>query len=78
MTKKKRYKSNENMIDIDLKDINQDPLCPYCGKTTQQKYRPFCSDRCARLDLGHWLNEGYRVPVIEYDNIDDLENDEPD
>jgi hypothetical protein len=28
-------------------------------------YRPFCSKRCADIDLGRWLKEGYRVPIDE-------------
>lgn len=36
--------------------------CPQCGKPTEQKFRPFCSKRCADLDLGKWLNEDYRLP----------------
>ena len=28
-------------------------------------YRPFCSKRCANIDLGRWLKEGYRVPTDE-------------
>jgi uncharacterized protein len=37
--------------------------CPTCGKPADAKYRPFCSRRCADVDLGRWLNESYRVPV---------------
>lgn len=36
--------------------------CALCGKPQEQKYRPFCSKRCADLDLGRWLNEEYRIP----------------
>ena len=28
-------------------------------------YRPFCSKRCADIDLGRWLKEGYRVETEE-------------
>ena len=28
-------------------------------------YKPFCSKRCADIDLGRWLKEGYRVPTDE-------------
>jgi uncharacterized protein len=37
--------------------------CPICGKPTVATYRPFCSRRCADVDLGRWLTEGYRIPV---------------
>lgn len=36
--------------------------CPVCGKQTDPNVRPFCSRRCADVDLGRWLNESYRVP----------------
>jgi endogenous inhibitor of DNA gyrase (YacG/DUF329 family) len=35
--------------------------CPICGKATEQAWRPFCSRRCADLDLAKWLGEGYRI-----------------
>lgn len=36
--------------------------CPECGKPTEQAYRPFCSKRCADVDLGKWFNEQYVLP----------------
>ncbi|MDX2027738.1 MAG: DNA gyrase inhibitor YacG [Alphaproteobacteria bacterium] len=39
--------------------------CPVCGKISVEKYRPFCSVRCANIDLGGWLGEKYRVPTEE-------------
>jgi uncharacterized protein len=41
--------------------------CPICGKDSAATYRPFCSRRCADVDLGRWLNESYRVPATEVD-----------
>ena len=35
--------------------------------------RPFCSKRCANIDLGRWLKEGYRVPTDEGPTEDDQE-----
>jgi endogenous inhibitor of DNA gyrase (YacG/DUF329 family) len=41
--------------------------CPTCKKevefSSQNKFRPFCSERCSTLDLGAWADEKYRVPV---------------
>ncbi len=37
--------------------------CPICGKETDPKYRPFCSRRCADVDLGRWLKGVYVVPA---------------
>ena len=37
--------------------------CPVCGKAVAAAYRPFCSRRCADVDLGRWLTESYRIPA---------------
>ncbi len=37
-------------------------LCPLCGKTEAHDFRPFCSRRCADIDLGRWLRGAYVVP----------------
>ena len=43
--------------------------CPTCQKKvewkTENKYRPFCSDRCHLIDLGEWANEEKRIPAVE-------------
>ncbi len=39
--------------------------CPICDKETVQKYRPFCSLRCADIDLGKWMTGAYAVPSEE-------------
>ncbi|CUJ83523.1 zinc-binding protein [Shimia thalassica] len=36
--------------------------CPVCKKETDKAYRPFCSKRCADVDLGKWLDGVYSVP----------------
>lgn len=36
--------------------------CPICGEKTLPAYRPFCSKRCADIDLSRWLNGSYAVP----------------
>jgi hypothetical protein len=39
------------------------PKCAQCRKNpVDAAYRPFCSKRCADVDLGKWLNEGYAIP----------------
>ena len=42
--------------------------CPICRKPVDPGYRPFCSKRCADLDLGRWLNNGYAIPAAEEDD----------
>jgi endogenous inhibitor of DNA gyrase (YacG/DUF329 family) len=39
--------------------------CPVCGKPAAGKFRPFCSSRCADVDLGRWLGGRYRVETDE-------------
>lgn len=36
--------------------------CPICASETDPHYRPFCSRRCADLDLARWLKGGYAIP----------------
>ncbi len=36
--------------------------CPICAKDSAPAYRPFCSRRCADVDLARWLNGSYAVP----------------
>lgn len=50
--------------------------CPICGKLAPaDKYRPFCSKRCADLDLGKWFNESYTIPAVDVDEqeLEELE-----
>jgi len=39
--------------------------CPICGEETVTDYRPFCSRRCADVDLGKWMSGSYAVPSAE-------------
>ena len=39
--------------------------CPTCGKPGVLAYRPFCSKRCADIDLQRWLTGRYAIPVVE-------------
>jgi endogenous inhibitor of DNA gyrase (YacG/DUF329 family) len=39
------------------------PRCPICGKPTDAHYRPFCSRRCADVDLQRWFSGRYAVPA---------------
>lgn len=76
---------------ISLSDVksqkNSGTKCPQCGASAVKPHTPFCSRRCAQLDLGKWLNEEYRVPAddmsaegIDVSDVDallaELEKDE--
>jgi uncharacterized protein len=46
-------------------DAPAPPPCPICGKPATRESRPFCSPRCAQIDLGRWLKGTYRIPTDE-------------
>lgn len=37
-------------------------VCPVCGKPKDARFRPFCSRRCADVDLGRWFKGDYAIP----------------
>ena len=47
--------------------------CPICGKPSVQRFKPFCSSRCADIDLGRWLTDRYAIPTEE----DETEDEDP-
>lgn len=51
--------------------------CPICSSPVswiaQNRWKPFCSERCKLIDLGQWAAEAYRVPVVEQDPEDDIQ-----
>ena len=49
--------------------------CPNCSQRAVLAFRPFCSKRCADLDLGRWLTGSYAIPAVETDDPD--EEDQP-
>jgi endogenous inhibitor of DNA gyrase (YacG/DUF329 family) len=49
--------------------------CSICGKPTVAKYRPFCSKRCADVDLGRWLRGTYVIPGEPLDDVASDENE---
>jgi len=46
--------------------------CAICGRPVEPDFRPFCSRRCANLDLQRWLRGAYAVPAVD----DESEQDE--
>ncbi|MFN4309958.1 MAG: DNA gyrase inhibitor YacG [Ferrovibrio sp.] len=47
--------------------------CPICGKPATETHAPFCSVRCADVDLNRWLKGAYAIPAVETDDPDDEE-----
>jgi len=55
--------------------------CPRCGGpsafSSENKWRPFCSERCKLIDLGAWAAESYRVPAEEQEPPQDEPSPKP-
>ena len=50
--------------------------CPICRKGAAERFRPFCSKRCADIDLHRWLGGVYAIPVTEDADEDGTRGDE--
>ena len=58
-----------------VKGYSQKAACPLCQRPAEILYRPFCSSRCAHLDLGKWLTGSYAIPsheAMEDSDVDTL------
>ncbi|MBW0150922.1 MAG: DNA gyrase inhibitor YacG [Phenylobacterium sp.] len=49
--------------------------CPICRKPVSADYRPFCSKRCADVDLQRWFTGAYAVPAVEQEEVSDGEDE---
>ena len=50
-------------------------LCPICKKReVVEAYKPFCSKRCADVDLNRWFTGGYAIPTNEVAPVHDRES----
>ena len=53
-------------------------ICPTCGKEVawvpENKWKPFCGERCKLIDLGEWASENYKVPAEEPEDFSDPES----
>jgi endogenous inhibitor of DNA gyrase (YacG/DUF329 family) len=52
--------------------------CPTCGKPASDAHRPFCSRRCADVDLHRWLRGAYVVPAVEEESTEEARPYDPD
>lgn len=46
--------------------------CPICEKDSDARYKPFCSRRCADVDLAKWLSGSYALPSTDPDDFEAL------
>ena len=49
--------------------------CPICGKPAVDQFKPFCSKRCADIDLNRWLTGNYVIPVRDDEPVEDGDED---
>jgi uncharacterized protein len=54
-----------NADDRPPRERRREPACPICGKPPETRYQPFCSKRCADVDLHRWLTGRYVIPGQE-------------
>lgn len=45
--------------------------CPICSGETAPKFRPFCSKRCADIDLAKWFSGAYAMPSEDPDDVEE-------
>ena len=56
-----------------VKGHAQKTACPLCKRPAEAPHIPFCSRRCAQLDLGKWLTGDYAIPAYEAMEDSDVE-----
>ena len=56
-----------------VKGHSQKAACPLCEQPAKAPHTPFCSRRCAQLDLGRWLTGEYTIPAHEAMEDSDVE-----
>ena len=61
---------------VNENDPGPPAACPICGKPAVRAYRPFCSKRCADVDLQRWFTGRYAIPVAEDEDGPDQPSEE--
>ncbi len=46
--------------------------CPICNRPAEDKVKPFCSKRCADIDLAKWMTGSYAIPSTDPDDQEQL------
>ncbi len=62
-----------------LRELTVSDSCPICGKPSAAtpRLRPFCSQRCADVDLGRWFTGTYTIPGPPPELDEDSPESEP-
>lgn len=50
--------------------------CPICGKPMVEEFKPFCSRRCADIDLNRWLTGNYVIPARDDEPLPDADGED--
>ena len=70
----KQKEAQKDNMGTSKQSVKKATLCPQCGADAVKPHSPFCSRRCAQIDLGRWLNEDYRIPGHEAMDDSDIDN----
>ena len=61
---------SDSIIDRRRAEPAKPDPCPICKKPSESAFVPFCSARCADIDLGRWLTDRYAIPTVGDENED--------
>lgn len=56
------------MTDSKVVPLRPTRPCPICRKPSTQQFHPFCSARCADIDLNRWFSGAYAIPAEPVDD----------
>jgi uncharacterized protein len=62
-----------NPVNDNDRPVDPPKACAICGKPAMVRFKPFCSKRCADVDLNRWLKGAYAIPAVEEPDEGDLE-----
>ena len=59
-----------NPVNDNDKPVEPAVACAICGKPALVRFKPFCSKRCADVDLNRWMKGVYAIPARDEDEGD--------
>jgi endogenous inhibitor of DNA gyrase (YacG/DUF329 family) len=62
-----------NPVNDNDRPVDPPRACSVCGKPAMVRFNPFCSKRCADVDLNRWLKGAYAIPAVEDPDEDEME-----
>lgn len=64
-----------NAVNDNDRLVDPPRACRICGKPALVRFKPFCSKRCADVDLNRWLKGAYAIPVVANEGEDEESRD---